>query len=62
MKRSQKHPPVPLLDECQQRRAFVAFLLPVFSREWLDQVTSTKPDWMYAAFLHRRMLELEEEL
>jgi hypothetical protein len=62
MKRSRKHSPTAPLDETQQRRAFVAFMLPVFSREWLGQVTSTKPDWMYAAFLHCRMLELEDEL
>jgi len=61
MKRSRKKSCLPT-KEVQEHLVFNAFLLPIYSREWFQELTSAEPRWMYLGFLHRRMLELEETL
>jgi hypothetical protein len=45
----------------RQLRAFARLLLPLFQEEFEHEISSPKPSWMYAAILHRRMRELEQQ-
>lgn len=44
-----------------QIRAFARFLAPLFREEFEHELRAPKPSWIYLAYLHRRIRELEKQ-